>query len=81
MTSLKDVGDLWMLVTSCWLQFFGVGARRLCYKIKDVDDENDQNRHQHLKIVANTFRLQHPSPTSVTNINVAQYILKLGKSA
>ena len=27
------------------------------------NNENDQNRHQHLKVVANTFGLQHPSPT------------------
>ena len=27
-----------------------------------------RNRHQHLKIVINTFRLQHPSPTSMLPI-------------
>ena len=26
--------------------------------------------HQHLKLVTNTFRLQHPSPTSVSNIDL-----------
>ena len=31
--------------------------------------QNDKNRHQHLKIVANTFRLQHPSPTSMVRSN------------
>ena len=40
-------------------------------EIEDVGDKNGQNRHQHLKVVANTFRLQHPSPTSVTNIDAA----------
>ena len=33
--------------------------------MEDVRDENDQNRHQHLKIVSITFCLQHPSPTSM----------------
>ena len=36
----------------------------------DVGDENDVNRHQHLKVVANTFRLQHPRGAPVTNIDV-----------
>ena len=31
----------------------------------DIGVENGQNRHQDLKVVANTFRLQHPSPTSM----------------
>ena len=33
--------------------------------IEGVGDKNCQNSHQHLKIVANTFDLQHPSPTSM----------------
>ena len=45
--------------------FSDVGARSSCKKIEDVGDENDQNRHQHLNVVANTFRLQNPSPTSM----------------
>ena len=48
----------WMLVTWCWQSV-------------DVDDENGQNRHQHLKVVANTFRLQHPSPISTIVIETA----------
>ena len=38
----------------------------LLLKIKDVGDKNGQNRNQHLKVVTNTFHLQHPSPTSVS---------------
>ena len=34
--------------------------------IIDVGDQNDQNCHQHLKVVTNTFCLQHPSPTSMS---------------
>ena len=29
------------------------------------DDQNGQNRHQHLKDVTTRFRFQQPSPTSV----------------
>ena len=36
--------------------------------IENVGDENGQNRHQHLKVVTDTFRLQH---RIVTNIDVA----------
>ena len=42
--------DLWILVTECWL---------------DVSEKNGQNRNQNLIVVTNTFRLQHPSPTSM----------------
>ena len=65
-----DVGDF-MLVTICgcwsryWWHLLNVGARRLCWKIEDIGDENGQIRRQHLKVVANTFRPQHPSPTSM----------------
>ena len=34
-------------------------------KIDDVGDENGKNPKKHLKVVANTFRLQHLSPTSM----------------
>ena len=34
----------------------------------DVGDQNGENRHQYFTIVTNTFRLQHPSPISVNNI-------------
>ena len=48
----------------CWWQV-DVGARRKYEKIEDVDDENGQNRHQHLKVVANTFRLHNLSATNI----------------
>ena len=41
---------------------------------------NGQDRHQRYLIVSNTFRLQHPSPTSVTNIDVTTLALRLGPS-
>ena len=34
-------------------------------KIVDVDELSGQNRHQHLKVVTNTFSLQHTSPISM----------------
>ena len=34
----------------------------------DVGDQNDQNRHQNLKIVTNTFRLQHRCNRGRTNV-------------
>ena len=34
-------------------------------KIEDVGDKTDQNRHQYLKVVTKTFRLQYQSPTSM----------------
>ena len=37
----------------------------LLKEIAGVDDQNGKNRHQHLKIVTYTFRLQHPSATSM----------------
>ena len=64
----SDVGDdFGMTVTEfrCWWHLLDVGARRLCKQIVDVVDQNSQNRHQHLKVVINTFRFQHPSPTSM----------------
>ena len=52
----SDCGDIVMfLARTCW-QFLDIGFRRLC--------QNGQNR-QHLKVVFNTSRLQHPSPTSM----------------
>ena len=45
-----DIGDnFWMLVPDA--------------NVKNHGDEHGQSRHQHLKIVANKFRLQYPSPT------------------
>ena len=45
----------------------------------DVGDQKGQNRHQHLKVVTNTFCLQHPSPTSIgTKIKIIfQRMLKV----
>ena len=47
--------------------------------IDDVGDENSRNRHQHLKVVVNTFRLQHPPgiriQDSAINIDVALFHL------
>ena len=44
-----------MLVTDFFLI---VGGRRLCKKILNVGYQDDQNRHQHLIVVAN-IRHQH----------------------
>jgi len=54
-----DVGDF-ILVTSfgCWGRTLLLNDRRCWWQKRP-------NRHQHLKVVANTFRLQHPSPTSM----------------
>ena len=30
-----------------------------------ICDQKGQNGHQHLIVLTNTFRLQHPSPTSM----------------
>ena len=59
--------NFWMLVTEFryWSHLLNVRARCLCKKIENVDDENGRNRHLHLKIVIDTFSLQHPSPTSM----------------
>ena len=58
------------------------GARRLCKKIVDVDAQNGRYRQQHLVVVTNTSRLQvedsnirhqHPSPASVTKIDLTPF--------
>ena len=62
-----DLGDhSWMLVTEFryWWHLLDVSAWRLCLKIEDVGDKNGQNRHQHLKVVTNTF---------VTKIDIVVY--------
>ena len=62
-----DFGDNFrVLVTESlyWWHLLNASARRLCSKKEDAGDENGQNRHQNLKVFANTFRLQHPSSTS-----------------
>ena len=64
------VGENFRMLTAelrSWWHLLDVGARRLCWKIEDVADQNGHNLHQHLKIVTNTF----PSSTSVTNMGVA----------
>ena len=38
--------------------------------LEDIGDQNSQKRHQHLKIFANTFRLQHLSSTSCSQCRV-----------
>ena len=58
----------WLIVTWSWWHFLNVGdgisilktsfessARSKCKKLVDADDQNDQNRHQHLEVVTNTF--------------------------
>ena len=62
-----------MLVTifGCWRQTFVLGDTfwilfpDAYVKIVDVDNQNSQKRHQHLKVSDNIFCLQHPSPTSM----------------
>jgi len=56
---LKNDDDLWMLVI-----FYDCGCLRLI--LKDVGDQNGHHPHKHpIYIVINTFRLQHPSPTTM----------------
>ena len=77
-----DVGNKWMLAICVGDDFlilmpeirykwtlFVVEKRRLDrrWKIKDVSDENTQNRHQQ----SQNCRKHISSPTSVTNIDVA----------
>ena len=54
------VGDL-KLVT-----FVHVDDLTSMLVISLVDERNGQNRHGHLKVLTNTFRLQHPSPISMS---------------
>ena len=50
-----DIGDIfWMLVHDANLKLY-----------RNIGDENGENRHQHLKFVANTFHPQDPSPISM----------------
>ena len=67
------VGDF-ILVTifGCWWQKFDIGNifwrwLPVAYvkRLRMLVTKPSQNCHQHLKIVTNTFRLQHPSQTSM----------------
>lgn len=41
-------------------------------------DAGDQNRHQHLTIITNTFRAQHPSPTSIYPLFISDQLIWTG---
>ena len=70
-----DVGNLKLItISGCWWLNFNVGDI-LCKNIVDVGDQKDQTRHQHLKVVTNTSRLQHPSPTSMKPIEITLRML------
>jgi len=58
----SDVGDIVNYDAS---DMFGMLLPDSYAKMADVDDQNGQNRYQHLKVVTKSFRLQHPSPTSI----------------
>ena len=58
----SDVGDIFMLVTLWWWLISDVDDRIIIYVFRYVGDFLG---HQHLKLVTNTFGLQHPSPTSM----------------
>jgi len=70
-----DVGDIVMLVTLWWWLIWDVGGRiiMLATFFRYVGDflnvlnwsSTSGIGHQHLKLVTNTFGLQHPSPTSM----------------
>ena len=60
-----------MLIETCiWnlckvdIDILNVGTRSQC-KNEGCFGPNGKNRHQHLKVVTITFRLPHPSPTSM----------------
>ena len=58
---MVDVGNNFrVLVTEFryWWHLLDVGTQRWCLKIKYFGNENGQNRHQHLRIVANTAWLK-----------------------
>ena len=69
------VGDkriLLVAICGCWWRHFDtedifcmLGREAFVKTIADVGDKTSLNRHQHLKAVANTFHLHHPSPTFV----------------
>ena len=57
--SYSDVGDLKLMTSfECWYPM-------LMLKIVDLGYPNGKNCHQHLQVVPKTFRLKHPSPTSL----------------
>ena len=57
----------WMWVTEfrSWWHLLNVSTRCSCKNIVEVGDQNGQICHQNLQVVPETFRLQHPSPTSL----------------
>ena len=59
-----------MLVTEFWCcwHLLNICERRMFKKTTDVGDQNRQNRHQHVKVVTNTVRLQHPSVSAFKNM-------------
>ena len=62
-----DVGDFMLVIIfGCWWHNFDM-ADIFWMLVPDanVGDKNHQNCHQHIKVVANTFGLQHPSSTSM----------------
>ena len=70
----SDVGDNVMSVTLWWWQILDIGDRFnmlgtifVMLVILSVSNWSPRSKigHQHLKVVTNTFRLQHPSPTSM----------------
>ena len=65
----SDVGDIVMLATSlCWWLISDVGGKIIMlatFFVMLVTFSVYKIGHQHLKIITNTFGLQHPSPTSM----------------
>ena len=47
------------------------------FKKVDAGYQKDQTRDQQPSVPGNTFCLQHPSSTTVTNIDVAEFMIKI----
>ena len=70
----SDIGDIVMPVLdvgdriSVLVALFECWCPKLILElmIVNVADQNARNRHQHLIVVINSFRLQHPSLTSMS---------------
>ena len=65
---LKIVQDIQKL---CWLLNVGDNFKILLTKMMLVTFYGNMTSREHPKLVTNTFGHQHPSPTSITNINEA----------